>query len=269
MGMCKCKKKIALFCFVHRVFVCENCIVTDHPTCVVKLYSEWLEEPDYDPPTCKLCSNAISLADQPTIRLTCLDAFHVECLNKHMATFPETTALAGYTCPTCTKPIVPASLDNNTHLINTVHNYLSSTPWNPPTQPPVVVVPAASEQTPLLLSETPATTDPSTPAAVQQTQPAPPTVTPTSSVMASRKPQQKQNTPFYQVEEEDKYKKRRVIRLFQSLGFMSCTDPVAETANKPANPMSTQKKLFLGVTLVLALFVLALVVNSRIKAPVE
>eukprot|EP00051_Salpingoeca_urceolata_P011445 m.141650 g.141650 ORF g.141650 m.141650 type:complete len:64 (+) comp17124_c0_seq2:192-383(+) len=32
MGLCKCRVVTTLFCFQHRVNVCENCLVSEHPT---------------------------------------------------------------------------------------------------------------------------------------------------------------------------------------------------------------------------------------------
>ena len=44
MGLCKCpKRKVTnLFCFEHKVNVCENCLVTDHVRCIIKyVFSIW------------------------------------------------------------------------------------------------------------------------------------------------------------------------------------------------------------------------------------
>lgn len=32
MGLCKCRVVTTLFCFQHRVNVCERCLVSDHKT---------------------------------------------------------------------------------------------------------------------------------------------------------------------------------------------------------------------------------------------
>ena len=40
MGLCKCpKRKVTnLFCFEHRVNVCEHCLIDNHPKVSAKLY---------------------------------------------------------------------------------------------------------------------------------------------------------------------------------------------------------------------------------------
>ncbi len=91
MGLCKCPKRRVtnLFCFVHRVNVCEDCMVAQHPRvsdkprtpsvrllilaflhmqCVVQSYLKWLEDSDYDP-VCVLCSKNILEGD--VVRLVC------------------------------------------------------------------------------------------------------------------------------------------------------------------------------------------------------
>lgn len=90
MGLCKCPKRRVtnLFCFVHRVNVCEDCMVNSHatvsnlcsklhlicalyvywPQCVVQSYLKWLEDSDYDA-VCVLCSN--SLHQGTVVRLIC------------------------------------------------------------------------------------------------------------------------------------------------------------------------------------------------------
>lgn len=109
MGLCKCpKRKVTnLFCFEHRVNVCEHCLVANHEKCIVKSYLQWLQDSDYNP-ACSLCDR--SLSDEecgPCIRLTCYDVFHWLCLNRHCQQLPPNTAPAGYTCPTCSTCIFP------------------------------------------------------------------------------------------------------------------------------------------------------------------
>ncbi|KIH49847.1 hypothetical protein ANCDUO_20077, partial [Ancylostoma duodenale] len=71
MGLCKCprKKVTNLFCFEHRVNVCEHCLVENHHGCVVQSYLQWLTDCDYDT-NCSLCEKP--LAEAETIRLQCL-----------------------------------------------------------------------------------------------------------------------------------------------------------------------------------------------------
>ncbi|XP_029202005.2 zinc finger protein-like 1 homolog isoform X3 [Acropora millepora] len=106
MGLCKCpKKKVTTqFCFEHRVNVCEHCLVSNHPKCIVKSYLNWLQDSDYNP-VCTLCNG--SLAEGDVVRLICFDVFHWGCLNSYAASLPTNTAPAGYTCPNCKSAIFP------------------------------------------------------------------------------------------------------------------------------------------------------------------
>ncbi|XP_070622374.1 zinc finger protein-like 1 [Erythrolamprus reginae] len=106
MGLCKCpKRKVTnLFCFEHRVNVCENCIVANHAKCIVQSYLQWLQDSDYNP-NCRLC-NAL-LSNKETVRLVCYDLFHWSCLNEMANQLPQNTAPAGYQCPSCQGPVFP------------------------------------------------------------------------------------------------------------------------------------------------------------------
>ncbi|XP_058016609.1 zinc finger protein-like 1 [Ahaetulla prasina] len=106
MGLCKCpKRKVTnLFCFEHRVNVCENCIVANHAKCIVQSYLQWLQDSDYNP-NCRLC-NAL-LSNKETVRLVCYDLFHWSCLNEMAHQLPQNTAPAGYQCPSCQGPVFP------------------------------------------------------------------------------------------------------------------------------------------------------------------
>ncbi|KAK7104767.1 zinc finger protein-like 1 [Littorina saxatilis] len=109
MGLCKCpKRKVTnLFCFEHRVNVCEHCLVANHEKCIVKSYLQWLQDSDYNP-ICSLCNRSLSDEDcGECIRLTCYDVFHWLCLNQHCQQLPSNTAPAGYTCPTCNTCVFP------------------------------------------------------------------------------------------------------------------------------------------------------------------
>ena len=93
MGLCKCpKRKVAnIFCFEHRVNVCEHCMVKNHARvrfrsivrtlylcsssfessvvsfqCVVQSYLLWLQDSDYSS-DCPLCTRP--LADEECVRL--------------------------------------------------------------------------------------------------------------------------------------------------------------------------------------------------------
>lgn len=106
MGLCKCPKRQVTnqFCFEHRVNVCEHCMVTSHPKCIVQSYLQWLKDSDYDS-SCHLCRNPLEQED--CIRLICYHVFHWDCLNVREASLPANTAPSGHTCPTCSEPIFP------------------------------------------------------------------------------------------------------------------------------------------------------------------
>lgn len=106
MGLCKCPKRKVTnqFCFEHRVNVCEHCMVTNHPKCIVQSYLQWLQDSDYEA-ICELCSKDLNVED--CVRLTCYHVFHWACLDKVARTLPPTTAPAGYTCPKCNACLFP------------------------------------------------------------------------------------------------------------------------------------------------------------------
>ncbi|XP_071507391.1 zinc finger protein-like 1 homolog [Diadema antillarum] len=127
MGLCKCpKRKVTnLFCFEHRVNVCEHCMVANHPKCIVKSYLQWLQDSDYST-KCTLCSK--DLAEGDVVRLLCYDVFHWECLDAYARKFPPNTAPAGYTCPTCNASIFPSS-NMISPVAETLRKYLSKVNW--------------------------------------------------------------------------------------------------------------------------------------------
>ncbi|CAG9863685.1 unnamed protein product [Phyllotreta striolata] len=108
MGLCKCPKRRVTnqFCFEHRVCVCEHCMVTNHPICIVQSYLQWLQDSDYNS-ICELCSK--DLNNEDCIRLTCYHVFHWSCLDHYSRQLPPTTAPRGYTCPSCKSPLFPPS----------------------------------------------------------------------------------------------------------------------------------------------------------------
>lgn len=111
MGLCKCpKKKVTnLFCFEHRVNVCEHCLVCNHAKCIVQSYLQWLQDSDYDP-TCRLCGKNLSAEEAgPCVRLMCYDVFHWSCLDEYARRLPSNTAPAGYACPMCKNGLFPAN----------------------------------------------------------------------------------------------------------------------------------------------------------------
>ncbi|KAK1268678.1 hypothetical protein QJS04_geneDACA006361 [Acorus gramineus] len=110
MVVCKCRKATKLYCFVHKVAVCGECIChPEHQICVVRSYSEWVIDGSYDwPSTCCLCQVALGdQRDPPTTRLGCLHLIHTNCLVSHVQSYPPQTAPTGYVCPSCSSPIWP------------------------------------------------------------------------------------------------------------------------------------------------------------------
>ncbi|GMI88296.1 hypothetical protein like AT2G14835 [Hibiscus trionum] len=110
MVVCKCRKATKLYCFVHKVPVCGECIcLTEHQICVIRTYSEWVIDGEYDwPPKCCKCQAVLEEgAGSETTRLGCLHVIHTNCLVSHIQSFPPHTAPAGYVCPSCSTSIWP------------------------------------------------------------------------------------------------------------------------------------------------------------------
>ncbi|KAG5671406.1 hypothetical protein PVAND_001604 [Polypedilum vanderplanki] len=127
MGLCKCPKKTVsnLFCFDHRVTVCESCLVINHRKCVIQSYLQWLKDSDYDS-TCSLCG--IDLESEDCIRLVCYDLFHKKCLEQRQLKLPATTAAAGHTCPKCQQSIFPPP-NLVSPIADTLRIWLSEVSW--------------------------------------------------------------------------------------------------------------------------------------------
>lgn len=127
MGLCKCpKRKVTnLFCFEHRVNVCEHCLVSNHNKCIVQSYLQWLQDSDYNP-NCALCNTLLNAHD--TVRLICYDVFHWSCLNNLASRLPLHTAPAGYQCPTCQGPVFPPS-NLASPIADVLKEQLSSVNW--------------------------------------------------------------------------------------------------------------------------------------------
>ncbi|KAG2704076.1 hypothetical protein I3843_06G158500 [Carya illinoinensis] len=110
MVVCKCRKATKLYCFVHKVPVCGECICfPEHQICVVRTYSEWVIDGEYDwPPKCSQCQAELGEGTgSQTTRLGCLHVLHTNCLISHIKSFPLHTAPAGYVCPACSTSIWP------------------------------------------------------------------------------------------------------------------------------------------------------------------
>jgi hypothetical protein len=127
MGLCKCpKRKVTqLFCFEHRVNVCESCLVSSHESCVVQTYLSWLTDSDYDP-NCLLCAEPLS--SKETVRLKCLHVFHWQCLSARASQMPETTAPAGFKCPSCLDVVFP-SPNQTSPVVDQLREKLKTVNW--------------------------------------------------------------------------------------------------------------------------------------------
>ncbi|CAJ0582453.1 unnamed protein product, partial [Mesorhabditis spiculigera] len=131
MGLCKCpKRKVTnLFCFEHRVNVCEYCLVDAHPNCIVQSYLQWLQDSDYDP-NCALCETPLLRSDdsRETIRLQCLHVYHWDCIDNWARKMPPNTAPAGYRCPFCREALFPAP-EQQSPLIEKLRAQLKAANW--------------------------------------------------------------------------------------------------------------------------------------------
>ncbi|KAJ3394226.1 hypothetical protein HDU92_007083 [Lobulomyces angularis] len=106
--------------------ICDySCILSDHSRCVVRSYVQWLEDSDYEP-VCGICKQ--SLDQGALVRFSCLDLFHVNCVNSICDQQPDNTAPAGFLCFTCHEPILPA--DNNvTQIANLIRTTFKDSKW--------------------------------------------------------------------------------------------------------------------------------------------
>ncbi|KAL7073568.1 hypothetical protein ACQ4LE_007298 [Meloidogyne hapla] len=127
MGLCKCpKRKVTnLFCFEHRVNVCESCLLSNHEACVVQTYLSWLTDSDYDV-NCPLCFEPLTIRE--TLRLKCLHLFHWDCLDARVRQLPDTTAPAGYKCPSCLECIFPRE-NQQSPIVDRLVNKLQTVNW--------------------------------------------------------------------------------------------------------------------------------------------
>nr|CAD2148011.1 unnamed protein product [Meloidogyne enterolobii] len=127
MGLCKCpKRKVTnLFCFEHRVNVCESCLLSNHEACVVQTYLSWLTDSDYDV-NCPLCFEPLTIRE--TLRLKCLHLFHWDCLDARVRQLPDTTAPAGYKCPSCLECIFPRE-NQQSPIVDRLINKLQTVNW--------------------------------------------------------------------------------------------------------------------------------------------
>ncbi|KAM7535029.1 hypothetical protein Aperf_G00000101575 [Anoplocephala perfoliata] len=132
MGLCKCERKKVtnLFCFEHRVNVCEFCLISNHPKCVVKSYLHWLKDSDYSS-QCLLCAKELDSGEE-CVRLMCLD--------NYASQLPPNTAPAGYECPSCSMGIIPHA-NQGGPIAETLRQRLTSAKWVKPNRQTKVSAP--------------------------------------------------------------------------------------------------------------------------------
>ncbi|EFA77747.1 hypothetical protein PPL_09404 [Heterostelium album PN500] len=129
MGICKCKKRSDEFCYLHKKFICDGCVVTDHPTCHIGSYVDWLTDSEFEESVCGVCKGELS--KENSVRLLCYDLFHPECIDVYACSLPATTAQAGYACPTCMKPILPPN-DKVDGLSRSIRKTFGVSSWAEP-----------------------------------------------------------------------------------------------------------------------------------------
>uniref|UniRef100_A0A0N4ZQV6 Zinc finger protein-like 1 homolog n=1 Tax=Parastrongyloides trichosuri TaxID=131310 RepID=A0A0N4ZQV6_PARTI len=127
MGLCKCPKRkvTTLFCYEHRVNVCEYCMIDNHKSCVVQTYLDWLSDSGYES-ICILCN--LPFTDRDTIRLKCLHLFHKDCLHAKEISMPEGTKTDSRKCPRCLDKIFPAP-NQTSPTVEKLKEWLSTTNW--------------------------------------------------------------------------------------------------------------------------------------------
>lgn len=130
MGLCKCERRRVtnLFCFEHRVNVCEFCLVANHHKCIVKSYLRWIKDSDFNP-SCSICHEPFEAdPSKECVRLVCLDVFHWNCLNNYVISLPPTTTPAGFLCPLCGQPIIPQA-NHGGPVAEALRSCLSEVGW--------------------------------------------------------------------------------------------------------------------------------------------
>ncbi|CAG7683801.1 unnamed protein product [Allacma fusca] len=128
MGLCKCpQRKITnIFCYEHRVNVCEHCLMNNHSKCVVDTYRNWITDSVYSS-KCVLCEH--ELAERDTVRLLCFHIVHWDCLDSWARSLPPTTAPAGYTCPVCRKMCLFPALNQISPIADVLREKMGEVNW--------------------------------------------------------------------------------------------------------------------------------------------
>ena len=106
MGVCRCRRRTSLFCFVHSKAVCAECL-EDHANCFINSYIEWLTNSAFDPPACPHCKRDVSSPSERPLRLECLHLHHEDCLGRALSALPSASPASDYCCTVCRHPVAP------------------------------------------------------------------------------------------------------------------------------------------------------------------
>jgi len=244
MGICDCRKRTNLFCFVHKKAVCPGCVL-QHNNCYVSTYLDWIQNSEFESPSCPLCKGAIS--QENAIRLSCLDLFHIDCLDRYCASLPSNTAQAGYTCPKCSKPLIPT--DTGTALAKHLYEVYSQATWFQRGGGLQILKPSEPEK-----KET------RTPLGESSTVPSFTTTGLQSS--HSRKSRSSNQVVISQDEDEDKYRKHSFWSFLSSLGLVDDGKKSADPS-KSKRPVNTRRMLVLFVLLSILATIIILHMSSN------
>ena len=138
MASCtSCKKRTTSFCYVHKVAVCDDCIVTPRDpqlsrceaNCVIRNYFDWLADGEYDfPPLCSLCNRTVTAEPANALRLVCKCLFHPPCLtealSKRRSDVVPLVDNRGLRCPTCSAALYDPHQQARTKLREQVVRFL-------------------------------------------------------------------------------------------------------------------------------------------------
>jgi len=85
MGICKCRKRTDLYCYLHSKAVCSDCVVDcDENLAHIGSYVEWLQDPNPPPPLCALSKTPLD-ATVETIRLTDFKIYSLQAVDGYVA----------------------------------------------------------------------------------------------------------------------------------------------------------------------------------------
>ncbi|EAL69198.1 hypothetical protein DDB_G0276489 [Dictyostelium discoideum AX4] len=129
MGICKCKKRSEDFCFNHKKFICDSCVVADHSICYIKSYVSWLTDCEFEDSVCGVCKGKFDVDDNDdSVRLLCYHLYHPECIDVYVAALPQNSSVESYPCPKCPEPILPSN-DKQSLLANSIRDRFSVSSW--------------------------------------------------------------------------------------------------------------------------------------------